>query len=200
MRFASLSALAIGLAVTSPAAAALLQFDLTGSRQASFQLNTDVMPDTFSSSAFGDQIQYLNVPGTFGGVAETATIGFGTNIFAQLNVLADGLGFTQLGGPDLFSGDPMGPTFNLGTFALTSIVSGVSSIEISEVAGAPEPSTWAMMVLGSVGLGLIYRRKTCVPARASLGLQPQGPGGLAAAALGEAHVQGQTPRIARGVS
>jgi PEP-CTERM motif len=60
----------------------------------------------------------------------------------------------------------MHPTFNLGTFGLTSIVSGASSIAISEVAGAPEPSTWAMMILGTIGLGLIYRRKTCVPVRA----------------------------------
>jgi hypothetical protein len=84
-RFVSLSALAIGLALTSPAGATLLQFYLTGSRQASFQLNTDAMPDSSSSSPFGDQIQYLNVPG-IGGVAEMATIGFGTNIFAQLNI------------------------------------------------------------------------------------------------------------------
>jgi hypothetical protein len=128
-------------------------------------LNTDAIPDSSSSSPFGDQIQYFNVPGTYGGVAETATIGFGTSIFAQLNVLADGLGFTQFGGPDLFSGDPMHPTFNLGTFSLSSIVSGPSSIEISEVAGAPEPSTWAMMILGSVSLALMYRRKTRIPVR-----------------------------------
>jgi hypothetical protein len=157
----------MGLAVASPAGASLLQFNLTGSRQASFQLNTDAIPASSSSSPFGDQIQYLNVPGTYGGVAETATVGFGTSIFAQLNVLADGLGFTQFGGPDLFSSDPMHPTFNLGTFALTSIVSGASSIEISEVAGAPEPSTWAMMILGSLGLGFIaHRRKAYSPLRA----------------------------------
>jgi hypothetical protein len=159
-RFATITALALGLALTSPAGAELLQFNLTGSKQASFELNTDSIPDSFSSSVFGDQIQYLNVPGIFGGVEETATIGFGTSIFAQLNVLADGLGFTQFGGPDLFSGDPMHPTFMRGTFALTSIVSGSSSIEISEVASAPEPSTWAMMILGAVSLGLVYRSKT----------------------------------------
>jgi hypothetical protein len=153
MRFGSIIALAMGLALASPARATLLQFDLTGSRQASFEINTDAIPNSFSSSFIGDQIQYLNVPGTYGGVAETATIGFGTFLIAQLNVQADGLGFTQFGGPDLFSGDPMHPTFNIGTFALTSIVSGASSIKISEVASAPESSTWAMMLIGFAGLG-----------------------------------------------
>jgi hypothetical protein len=165
IRFTTITALVMGLALASPARAELLQFNLTGSRQASFELNTDAIPDSFSSSGFGDQIQYLSVPGNYGGVAETATIGFGTGpIFAQLNVLADGLGFSQFGGPDLFGGNPMHPTFNLGTFALTSIVSGPSSIEISEAASAPEPSTWAMMILGSVGLGFVaYRRKSQIP-------------------------------------
>ena len=158
--FVDIAALALGLALASPASAALLQFELTGSRQASFQIDTNAIPDSFSSSVFGDQIQYLNVSGIYGGVAETATIGFGTSIFAQLNVGADGLGFTQFAGPDLFAGDPMHPMFNLGTFALTSIVSGQSSIEISEVASVPEPSTWAMMILGAASLGFMaYNRK-----------------------------------------
>jgi PEP-CTERM motif len=160
--FVSITVLALGLALAPPASAALLQFELTGSRQASLQIDTNTIPDTFSSSPFGDQIQYLDVSGIYGGVAETATIGFGTgSIFAQLNVGADGLGFTQFAGPDLFSGNPMHPTFNLGTFALTSIVSGASSIEISEVASAPEPSTWTMMILGAGSLGfLAYNRKS----------------------------------------
>jgi PEP-CTERM motif len=149
---ASITMLVLGLGLAPPVNAELLQFNLTGSRQASFQINTDTIPNTFSSSVFGDQIQYFDVSGIYGGVGETATIGFGTSIFAQLNVGADGLGFTQFGGPDLFSGDPMHPTFNLGTFALNSIVSGPSSIEISEVASAPEPATWAMMLLGFAGL------------------------------------------------
>lgn len=157
---ASLTFLTLGIAAASPASAALLQFELTGSKQASFQIDTSTIPDSYSSSVFGDQIQYLVVPGVYGGVAETATIGFGTNIFAELNIGADGLGFTQFAGPDLFGGDPMHPTFNLGTFALTSIVSGASTIEISQIASAPEPSTWAMMILGSAALGFAaYRRK-----------------------------------------
>jgi hypothetical protein len=158
--FVSITVFALGLALASPASAALLQFELTGSRQASFQIDTNTIPDTLSSSPFGDQIQYLDVSGIYGGVAGTATIGFGTSIFAQLNVGADDLGFTQFAGPDLFSGNPMHPTFTLGTFALISIVSGASSIEISEVASAPEPSTWTMMILGAGSLGfLAYNRK-----------------------------------------
>jgi hypothetical protein len=109
------------------------------------------------------------VPGVYGGTAETATIGFGTNIFAELNVLADGLGFTQFAGPDLFSGDPMHPTFNLGTFPLTSIVSGSSTLSISEVGSVPESSTWTMIVLGFAGVGCAaFRRRSrgaaCRPA------------------------------------
>src|ERR1700761_2377050 len=100
--FIKLTTLSVGLALAPPASAALLQFELTGSRQASFEINTSTIPDSFSSSVFGDQIQYVSVPGIYGGVSETATIGFGTNIFAQLNVGAAGLGFTQFGGPDLF--------------------------------------------------------------------------------------------------
>ena len=166
LRFASILAFVTGLALTSPAGAALLQFDLTGSRQASFQIDSGAIPDSYSSSVFGDQIQYLNVPGTYGGLVETATIGFGTgSIFAQLNVGATGLGFTQFAGPDLFSGNPMHPTFNLGTFALTSIVSGASSIEISEVAAVPEPSTWAMTLVGFAGVGwLAHQRRRKVAA------------------------------------
>jgi hypothetical protein len=161
--------LAFAVTIAAPANAALLQFDLTGSRQASFQIDTDTIPNSYSSSVFGDQIQYLAVPGVYGGTAETATIGFGTNIFAELNVLADGLGFTQFAGPDLFSGDPMHPTFNLGTFPLTSTVSGSSTLSISEVGSVPESSTWTMIILGFAGAGCAaFRRRSrwaaCRPA------------------------------------
>jgi hypothetical protein len=104
--YASITALLAGLASAAPVRAEVLEFNLTGSKQASFQINTDTTPDIVDSSFLGDQIQYLSVSGTYGGVAETATIGFGAGpILAQLNIGADGLGFTQFGGPDLFGGD-----------------------------------------------------------------------------------------------
>lgn len=146
------------LALAPSADAALINFELTGSRQASFQIDTSRPPDTSSSSFIGDQFQYFNVKGVFGGVAETATIGFGTFLIADLNISADGLGFTQFAGPDLFTGSPSSPTFNFGTFALRSIVSGSSTLTISAAPAVPEASTWAMMLVGFAGVGVMARR------------------------------------------
>ena len=51
---AVLPALAVLSALSlSPASAAIYDFELVGSRQASFQINTDVTPAFASASAFG---------------------------------------------------------------------------------------------------------------------------------------------------
>jgi hypothetical protein len=161
MRTALLGFAALAVVSASPASAEVLDFELTGTRQASFEINTaTTLPSTSSASGFGDQIQYFDVSGIFGGVAETATIGFGTDVFADLNIEATGLGFTQYAGADLFTGNPADPEFVLGTFTLPSIVTGTSFLTISEVAAVPEPSTWAMMILGFAGVGcMAYRKK-----------------------------------------
>ena len=158
-----LPALAVLSALSlSPASAAIYDFELMGSRQASFQIDNDATPAFASASVFGNQVSYDNISGIFGGVNETASVGFGTFIFAELNIGTANLGFTQFAGPDLFSGDPTttSPIFNIGTFDLTSIVSGSSTLTISQVAAVPEPSTWAMMILGFAGIGaMTYRRR-----------------------------------------
>jgi hypothetical protein len=72
-------------------------------------------------------------------------------------------GFEQFAGPVLFTGPVTAPVFTEGTFALPSIVSGPATITIS--AAVPEPSTWAMMVVGFAGIGaLVYRRRQGTPA------------------------------------
>jgi len=159
-------AIAIAAAVISPASAAIYDFELTGSRNATFQIDTSATPTFASSSFIGSQISY-DVTGLFGGVQETASAGFGTFLAATLNIGAAGLGFTQFAGPDLFNGDIVNPVFNLGTFNLTSIASGASTITISQaVAAVPELSTWAMMIMGFVGVGFMaYRRKQSRPVR-----------------------------------
>lgn len=151
-----------------PALAAPLSFTLTGSREASFVLDSNPVPTTFSSTVlgdfnFGDQISFDNVPGTYGGTPGVASIGFGTGLFATLNVGSASLGFTQFTGPNLFSGTAANPVFTTGTFNLTSIVSGASTLTISSlVSAAPEPGTWMMMILGfgMAGAGLRYRRRS----------------------------------------
>lgn len=157
----SVAALAIPVV---PANAAALLFTLSGSRNATFTLDSNPTPTTFSSSTLvGNQIQFSNVAGIYNGVAGVANIGFGTGLAAALNVGNASLGFTQFVGPALFSGTAAMPIFSPGTFSLTSIVSGSSTLTISAVAAAvPEPATWAMIIFGfgAVGSMIRYRRRS----------------------------------------
>lgn len=150
--------------LASPASAALLNFQLTGSQQATFQIDTETSPNFFSTSALiGNQVRFDNVSGIFGGVSGLASISFGTNLIADLNINGTALGFTQLSGngPDLFTGNPADPFFTLGSFNLSNPFFGQNDVlTISAVAAVPEPSTWAMMILGFAGVGFMtYRRK-----------------------------------------
>ena len=150
-----------GVMAAAPANAALLLFDLSGSRNASFTLDSNPIPTTFSSSSLiGDQISFSNVAGTYNGIPGLATIGFGNGLAATLNIGNANLGFTQFVGPDLFSGTAANPVFSPGTFSLRSIVSGNSTLRISQVAAAvPEPGTWAMMLIGFGAVGYSMRRR-----------------------------------------
>jgi hypothetical protein len=157
---ASVAMLMAGAAI--PAHAELLNFDLTGSRDASFQLDSNAVPDSFSSSSLiGDQIFFNNVAGTYGGVTGLADLSFGTDIIAALNINGTPLGFTQFAGPALFSGLPSAPVFSPGVFSLTSIVSGNSTLTISDagVSGVPEPSIWATTIAGLGLVGFSLRRR-----------------------------------------
>lgn len=162
-RIVSLFGLAMLASISaSPASAEILDFTLAGSQQATFELNS-ANPSSFSSSSLiGNQVAYTSVSGSFGGTPGVAsTISFGTgSILAQLNIDGTALGFTQLSGPDLFTGNPADPTFNIGTFDLANPFMSQNDVLTISVAAVPEPSTWAMMILGFLGLGfLAYRKK-----------------------------------------
>ncbi|MBB6124316.1 PEPxxWA-CTERM sorting domain-containing protein [Sphingobium subterraneum] len=152
-----------GTIAAVPAQAAPILFELSGSRNATFTLDTDTTPDFFSSGTFGDQISFDGVSGIFGGTPGLASVGFGTGLFATLNIGGTPLGFTQFAGPDLLTIVNTKPVFNFGTFNLTSIVSGSSTITISAATAAiPEPATWAMMLAGFGAIGFAMRRKQAV--------------------------------------
>jgi hypothetical protein len=63
-------------------------------------------------------------------------------------------------GPDLFTGNPADPVFTLGSFNLSNPFFGQNDVlTISAVAAVPEPSTWAMMILGFAGVGFMAHRR-----------------------------------------
>ena len=166
-KIAFLSAAAACIISVAPANAATLLFTLTGSRTATFQLDSNPTPTVAIPSAppffIGNQIQFANVPGTFGGVVGSApSIGFGTGSVAAFQITGTSLNFTQFVGRTIFTGTANAPVFSVGTFALSSFGSGNSTLTITQVAAIPEPATWMMMLLGFglIGASLRYGRRT----------------------------------------
>ncbi|MFN3590689.1 MAG: PEPxxWA-CTERM sorting domain-containing protein [Thermaurantiacus sp.] len=140
------------------ASAATMLFELSGSRNATWTLNMNPMPDSFTAL----QTNFFNVSGTFNGEPGVAAlINFGGQPgIAALNITGTSLGFTQFSGPRLFQGPTSNPVFVAGTFQLNSIVSGRSTLTISELPSAvPEASTWAMLIAGFGFVGWAMRRR-----------------------------------------
>lgn len=153
----------------SPANATLYDFVLTGSQTAEFRIESSA-PSSFTlgnpSFDFG-QVHYDNVKGIFAGITQTASVSFGEGFVYAIDIagteLSSGLGagFFQFGGPQLYTGLTSDPQFILGAHTLSSPFSSVrDTLTISEVAGAvPEPSTWAMMIIGLAGVGFVAHRR-----------------------------------------
>lgn len=154
---------AAALAAPVTADAANLLFVLEGSRNATFQLDSNPIPDSFTTL----QTNFNNVAGTFNGVAGVASlINFGTTngIFsaASLNILAPNLGFTQFSGPTIFGGTTALPTFAPGVFRLNNpFFGGPATLTISQIASGavPEPASWTMLIAGFGLVGATMRRR-----------------------------------------
>jgi len=147
------------------ASAATLLFTLSGGRNATFQLDSNPTPTSGQTFLGSEQAAFTNLPGTVNGAPATIeTVSFGTGIFATLSVVAPGLGFTQFGGGGpLFTGTGAQPVFAPGTFKLTNFFfpDQNSTLVISAVAaGVPEPSAWALLILGFGVVGAAMRRRT----------------------------------------
>ena len=156
-------AIAAALATPVAARAANLLFVLEGSRNASFQLGAMPTPSSFTSL----QTNFNNVAGTYNGVVGVASlINFGRSdgVFspASLNILAPGLGFTQLSGDVLFSGSTAHPVFTPGVYQISNpFFGGAATLTISQLAASavPEPQSWGLMIAGFGMVGLAARRR-----------------------------------------
>lgn len=156
IKFAAVAAM-VSFASESANAATYL-FSLSGSKNASFSIDLGKGPDDTSSSFVGERIGFTHVAGIYDGTKGFGDVSFGTFLLASLNINGTPLGFTQFAGPELFTGSASAPVFKLGTFKLTSIVSGNSTLTISQVNSAvPEPATWALALVGFGTLGAALR-------------------------------------------
>lgn len=153
------------IAVASPSQAATLLYNLTGSRVATFTLDTATRPDAFNDVlGLFQQATFNNVLGTYNGVKGKADIVFGTTGF---QILSADLPFSQfISDLPLFTGTSISTVkLTIGTFPLRSIVSGNSTLTVSTLATAvPEAATWTMMIagFGFVGASMRVRRRKVV--------------------------------------
>lgn len=153
------------LTLAGAANAALIDFRLTGSYTAHFQI--DANPTVVDPDEFGFVVQ--NVIGNF----PSTSVGYAADVSF---FTADNLGGLEIDdpygdspravvvsdGPQLFTGSTSNPTFTLGTFDLAEYMGdGTYTLVISNVAAAvPEPSTWALAILGFGAIGVAMRRSS----------------------------------------
>jgi PEP-CTERM motif len=141
------AAVVAALSVTS-ACAEILRFSFTGD---SGDFATWTQPSDPTPVGFQDQF-YTEVE-----VANGASSGGGFTIVEfDSNAIVDGGFFIdQAGlfgaGPTLYSGPESAPIFHTGRFL-------VNTGSVTVTAAVPEPSTWAMMLIGFAGLGYASRR------------------------------------------
>ena len=152
----------IAISFHAPAQADILRYEVSGSTHFSFDLdtNTPSQPDSIFTDSFylkdihntsaSNPFPYLYFFDFFSGgafAASTKPDGSG-NLFSFF-------------GDQLFSGPSSSPIFLTGSFPLYSAFSpGPDPDALLTVTAVPEPSTWAMMILGFAGVGFMaYRQR-----------------------------------------
>jgi len=163
-------AFAVAVVLPSAASAAIYTFSFTPSQQLLGSpvsgSGTFTTSDTSMTVGGETAFQILSIMGTVNGfqiLAPTNSSGYG-NYFTTGPSFLDGTGVTFFTAGS--SGQNRVTFFNQssnGLYRVNTFSPGASEFvnaSSSMMAGVPEPSTWAMMILGFVGLGfLAYRRK-----------------------------------------
>jgi hypothetical protein len=154
------------LPVTSQAS--VLSFVISGADNANFTLDSNPIPTGQADVGSGPIAPYfVNILGTLNNAPVTfeyitfysPTDGGGLSAGTQPGSLV-GTNYFNLFGAQIFGNTNTAPSFALGTFLLANVLDGplVDTLTIS--AAVPEPSTWAMLLIGFAGIGFMtYRRK-----------------------------------------
>lgn len=161
-----------GLTAASPASAELLRFTLTGSYSAVWFIDSRPTPDAVGTVSFvlnDVPGNYSEIPGNTGSVNSLADFEFYNSDFGggfYASNFYDGNDLLITDGPKLFSGTLAAPIFSAGNFTLTDFsdrtISYNLTIDGAAASAVPEPTSWALMILGFgvVGGGMRYRRPT----------------------------------------
>ena len=167
-----IEALAVGLTISwaaiGGAGATEVQFTVTGGDSATFELPLNPMPNVELALAL---FEVFSVPAVIEGTSTTlADLTFfaggieGGGGFAGDNVLS-------FSGPQLYKGPESRPTFVPGTYTVIAFGGETDTLTIAPIISnpsgppnppplsVPEPSTWAMLLLGFVGLSYAGYRK-----------------------------------------
>ncbi len=173
-----IGALAIGLALSwsaiGDARATNVQFTITGGDgTATFELPLSPTPD--GPVAAGALFEFLSVPAVVRGSSTTLVDLAFFPAFPGLEEFTGGFAdqtFFSFFGPQFYTGPEGAPTFVPGVYTgLLNVSSGrIDTVTVTELStipdppdppalSVPEPSTWAMLLLGFVGLSYAGYRK-----------------------------------------
>lgn len=142
-----------------PASAATYLFTLSNGLSGSWKLPSSPVPDQVDVEAFS----IFNVTGVFNDAPFTGTLSFfeaasGGGVCGVLPSTFD-CNIFDLYGPQLFTGPLTAPTFQLGSYNMTTF--GGEPLGTLTISVVPEAASWAMMIagFGLVGAGLRRRRR-----------------------------------------
>lgn len=165
------TALALSALASTPATAAEVLFDFSGTGFFGGTLNGSgtltTSDDSFVNPSNGFTVQKITgISGTFNGSAITGLAPgvFGANNLFYLTgpffVDGNGLGFNTASGVAVNLFVTNGSSYRVNTQGAGLLTGLVTANATTVAAAVPEPSTWMLMLLGMAGVGFAMRRKT----------------------------------------